>query len=61
MNLQEPLWEEYQLKEVHTKSEQLRQRLVKFDASYFGTPAMVVVILFYDFTKKSLRPVFGMD
>jgi hypothetical protein len=57
MSCQRPLWEKYNLLEVQGQREALRKRLVMFDTSYFGTEAMVVVILFFDFSEKTLPRV----
>lgn len=49
------VWEKYGLFLLRREREKLREGLIKYDREVFGTEAMVVVILFFEFSKV----VFG--
>lgn len=49
------VWKKYGLLSLRREREKLREGLIKYDREVFGTEAMVVVILFFEFSKM----VFG--
>lgn len=49
------VWEKYGLLSLRKEREKLREGLVKYDRDVFGTEAMVVVILFFEFSKVVFR------